>query len=84
MTDDDLRQLVRQALEQYASTGQPLSVVGTQRGTTDGPRPATGTVPHPSHARFTMLPAGSQTDGPCLIEPTVLCNHCGYCQSYGH
>ena len=30
------------------------------------------------------LPAGAELDGPCLIEPAVLCNHCGYCQSYGH
>ena len=23
-------------------------------------------------------------DGQCVIEPAVRCNHCGYCQSYGH
>lgn len=33
-----------------------------------------------SHYRY-VLP---ETDGPCLIEPTVQCNHCGYCQSHGH
>jgi len=31
-----------------------------------------------------ILPAGSDGDGPCLIEPAVMCNHCGYCKSYGH
>ena len=31
-----------------------------------------------------VLPAGADTDGPCLIEPAVMCNHCGYCKSYGH
>ena len=42
------------------------------------------TVPeHASHGRF-VLPAGAETDGPCLIEPAVACNHCGYCQSLGH
>jgi hypothetical protein len=35
---------------------------------------------HASHGRY-VLP---ETDGPCLIEPTVQCNHCGYCQSHGH
>lgn len=30
------------------------------------------------------LPRGGDIDGPCLIEPTVRCNHCGYCQSFGH
>ena len=35
---------------------------------------------HVSHVRY-VLP---ESDGPCLIEPTVQCNHCGYCQSHGH
>jgi hypothetical protein len=38
---------------------------------------------HPSHGLF-VLPAGGDSDGPCLIEPAVMCNHCGYCKSYGH
>ena len=37
-------------------------------------------VSHASHVRY-LLP---ESDGPCLIEPTVQCNHCGYCQSHGH
>ena len=45
-------------------------------------RPArTGT--HSSHAMF-PVPSGADADGPCVIEPTVMCNHCGYCKSYGH
>ncbi len=44
-----------------------------------GQRPATFTA-HVSHVRY-VLP---ESDGPCLIEPTVPCNHCGYCQSHGH
>jgi hypothetical protein len=35
---------------------------------------------HASHGRY-VLP---KTDGPCLIEPAVQCNHCGYCESHGH
>jgi hypothetical protein len=38
---------------------------------------------HASHAMF-VLPVGTDSDGPCLIEPAVTCNHCGYCKSYGH
>ena len=30
------------------------------------------------------LRAAARPDGPCLIEPTVQCNHCGYCESHGH
>ncbi len=38
---------------------------------------------HPSHGLL-PLRRGSDLDGACLIEPTVRCNHCGYCLSYGH
>jgi len=75
MTDEELRTLVRAAIAQYAG-GQSASAPSTVRP-----------VPlhlHPSHGRFTRLPSGSDADGPCLIEPAVVCNHCGYCQSYGH
>ena len=35
---------------------------------------------HASHYRYALPPSG----GPCLIEPNVSCNHCGYCESHGH
>ena len=38
---------------------------------------------HASHGLF-VLPTGMDSDGPCLIEPAVTCNHCGYCKSLGH
>jgi hypothetical protein len=38
---------------------------------------------HPSHDLL-PVPAGADSDGPCVIEPAVPCNHCGYCKSYGH
>ena len=50
---------------------------------------AAPTDPQPgylAHAAFIRLPLvrGGDDDGACLIEPTVRCNHCGYCQSFGH
>ena len=30
------------------------------------------------------VPDGEASNGPCIIEPSVMCNHCGYCKSYGH
>jgi hypothetical protein len=38
---------------------------------------------HASHALF-VVPSGGDADGPCIIEPAVRCNHCGYCKSMGH
>ena len=35
-----------------------------------------------SHLVFTL--ATGDADGRCLIEPAVMCSHCGYCRSYGH
>ena len=29
-------------------------------------------------------PGSEIDDGMCVIEPAVRCNHCGFCQSYGH
>jgi hypothetical protein len=39
-----------------------------------------------AHVSHGLLPlaSGGDGDGACLIEPTVRCNHCGYCLSYGH
>jgi hypothetical protein len=36
-----------------------------------------------SHLQF-PLQRGGDGDGACLIEPSVRCNHCGYCLCYGH
>jgi len=38
---------------------------------------------HPSFARLPLVQSGD-ADGMCLIEPAVRCNHCGYCQTFGH
>ena len=69
MNDLHLRELVREAIVRHL--GREAAIVGT--------------VPqgHPSHRVF-ALPVGREVDGSCLIEPAVRCNHCGYCQSYGH
>jgi len=38
---------------------------------------------HASHARLTMV-VPTEPGSPCVIEPVVACNQCGYCQSLGH
>ncbi len=75
MTEPELRALVRDVIARHVHPegAAQNSVAGV----------ATSSRVHASHAMFT-LPEGSDTDGPCLIEPAVMCNHCGYCKSYGH
>jgi hypothetical protein len=72
MNEPELRALVRDVIARTVRQEQPsdrLDVAHLQR--------------HASHAMF-VLPVGTDNDGPCIIEPTVTCNHCGYCKSYGH
>ena len=75
MTDDQLRQLVRQVLASRAATADASSGVAPV-----GRAPITIVAVHASHAMF----GAPDNSGPCVIEPSVPCNHCGYCKSLGH
>jgi hypothetical protein len=73
MTEEELRALVRAAIASHAGDPQGnVSVV-----------PGQAVRVHSSHALFAIA-AGAEIDGPCIVEPAVMCNHCGYCKSYGH
>ena len=67
--EDALRAIVREAIARRQSGETPSPAAAP---------PAIG--PHASHFRYALPGSG----GPCLIEPNVQCNHCGYCQSHGH
>jgi hypothetical protein len=75
MNEPELRALVRDVIAR--TVGQDASPGGVRRFDVALPQR------HPSHGMF-VLPVGADTEGPCLIEPAVMCNHCGYCKSYGH
>ena len=71
MNDDELRELVRDAIRRR---------IGRDADPSPG---APAFREHASHVLL-PLPRGGDGDGACLIEPSVRCNHCGYCLSYGH
>ena len=77
MNEQDVRALVREAIERHLGRAvrdaypSPLT-----------PHPLFPS--HPSHLLLTVLPGSEAEDGLCVIEPAVRCNHCGFCQSYGH
>jgi hypothetical protein len=74
VTEQELRNLVRDAIARH----------GVQTAGPPVPRPVPAFFHlHASHGMFTV-PAGADNDGACIIEPAVMCNHCGYCKSYGH
>ena len=71
MNEDALRALVRETIARLdARSPSPR-----------GPDPTSLMTPasHPSRYQYSLTPS----DGPCLIEPAVQCNHCGYCQAHG-
>jgi hypothetical protein len=76
MTDDEIRQLVRNAIARHLGP-RPAAPLATPAPSAE-PAPA---VPI-SFARYTIPRAPD--DVMCLIEPAVRCNHCGYCQCHGH
>lgn len=71
LDEHELRALVRASIAR---------VLGSEGADTPTPPGAPGSGPHASHARYGLPESG----GPCLIEPSVPCTHCGYCQSHGH
>jgi hypothetical protein len=77
MNEQDLRVIVRDAIARHAAAATPRAPVS--------PAPdLLSVVPrHASHALFEVA-SGADAGGPCVIEPAVACNHCGYCKSYGH
>ena len=73
MNEQELRGLVRSVIARQGA-------VAAREATQPGAVPA---HLHASHVMF-ALPADPQGEGRCLIEPAVMCNHCGYCKSWGH
>lgn len=70
VSEAELREMVRAA-------------IAHQAGAAANRAPASMTMRHASHALL-PLARGGDADGACIIEPSVRCNHCGYCLSYGH
>ena len=70
MNEEALRAMIRQAVARHIGTGDERAGV---------PQPLPFGA-HASHFRYGL----PESEGPCLIEPAVPCNSCGYCQSHGH
>ena len=80
MTEQELRVIVRQAIARVQGTPSAPSHLAPS----NAPSHLAPFAPsHPSHLTF-LVPSGADADGPCIIEPAVMCNHCGYCKSMGH
>ena len=74
VSEHELRAMVRDAIARHAAGGAHVAAA---------PVAADSCRSHVSHVRLPVL-RGGDDDGTCLIEPAVRCNHCGFCQSFGH
>ena len=79
MTDQELRALVRDAVARHLGARAARAPRGRHRRRSQRRDVRTG------HTRATRiyLTVINATDA-CVIEPSVPCNHCGYCKSHGH
>jgi hypothetical protein len=85
MNEQELRSLVREAIERHL--GRPEKIATYEdRVAPEPPRPMpfAARTTHASHILLKVVPGSQVDDGMCVIEPAVRCNHCGFCQSYGH
>ncbi len=87
MTEQELRALVRDAIARHLT----VAPGGLQPPPGAAVMPASFLRQHASHAMFTLADgAGTErshdagNDTPCVIEPAVRCDGCGYCKSLGH
>ena len=76
MTDDEIRSLVRVAIQKHLGAPAAPAAVDV------GPGPARAVPLSISFGRYAL--ARAEDDTMCIIEPAVKCNHCGYCQCHGH
>jgi hypothetical protein len=87
MNEQELRALVREAVERHL--GRPSEKrfrepFSGDRVEEKGSRNLFSSPSHPSHILLKVVPGSEADDGMCVIEPSVRCNHCGFCQSLGH
>jgi hypothetical protein len=73
MDEETLRAMIREAIARQL----PHPASEDHQGSPSAPL---ALASHVSHFRYALPGSGEA----CLIEPTVQCNHCGYCQSHGH
>jgi hypothetical protein len=77
MNDDELRSLIRAAIQKHMSAPAPEHPVELRRHAA-----VTESAPPMSFGQYQLERAAGDTS--CLIEPAVQCNHCGFCKCHGH
>jgi hypothetical protein len=80
MNDDELRALIRAAIQRHIATDAPQAAAEGRVATKLAAIQASEVGI--SFGQYTLERAPGDTS--CLIEPAVQCNHCGFCKCHGH
>ena len=79
MNEQELRAIVRDAIARHAGAERcPRAAESAAAACRSRWHVSTRAM------RSSRCPPGRTQVAPCVIEPAVACNHCGYCKSYGH
>jgi len=77
MNEELIRSLVRDTIARHLGASDACAAGPPNP---DVPLQPVSFVTHGSHYRYAVAKEGDD----CVIEPSVRCNHCGYCESHGH
>jgi hypothetical protein len=78
MTDDELRLLIRAAIQRHMGSASAPAAQELRR---DAGFAGVQSVAM-SFGQYRI--ERSADDTMCIIEPAVQCNHCGFCKCHGH
>ena len=81
MNDDELRTLIRAAIQRHLGAANPASDFAREIPS-ELRRDAGGQQVSIAFGQYQLERAAGDTM--CLIEPAVRCNHCGFCKCHGH
>ena len=77
MTDDELRLVIRGAIQRHLQAGVPAPAAPAVQVVRREPVAASM-----SFAQYRIERAAGDTM--CVVEENVQCNHCGFCKCHGH
>ena len=80
MNDDELRGLIRAAIQKHMGADSPQVAAEGRVSTKLVGIQASEVGLSFGQYRLDRAPG----DTSCLIEPAVQCNHCGFCKCHGH
>jgi hypothetical protein len=82
VNDEELRQLIRAAIQKHAGIASPESASAREPLGQLRRDAASGGALTLSFGQYRLERAADDTM--CIIEPAVQCNHCGFCKCHGH